>query len=370
MAGTYNFLASRGTELSNIVAALNLDMVGEKQELTAGPLIVEMTPEASPSYVNSMMEAIFEEVKGEAKNLGGSSSYALFKHAVTPFSGGSDHYIYSDPSVGIACPMVIQWPDKFWHTSYDTLDKVDPNMLRRVALMTATYAYFIASAGQAEAVWLASETASRERSRLTSQIQKHVTDVLADAEENEEPSETFEKALRKLRKIVTYHLEKAVGAVKSVKRLAPDTFTNSSIGEKLLTSLETMAMYDKENAENALLEYAKAKKLEIIDSGDKNLGMLEGEAQCIVPKRVYPGPVSIRPWLRRLSPTGRNEWYTFSKKYEKVGRVQGTLALYWTDGERDLLEISELVELEAGSVNLEYLKEYYEWLKKLELITF
>jgi hypothetical protein len=74
--------------------------------------------------------------------------------------------------------------------------------------------------------------------------------------------------------------------------------------------------------------------------------------------------------LRRLSPIGRDEWYAFSKKYEKVGRVQGTLALYWTDGERDLLEISELVELEEGSVNLEYLKEYYEWLKKLELITF
>ncbi len=370
MAGTYNFLASKGTELSNIVAALNLDMVGEKQELTAGPLIVEMTPEASPSYVNSLMEAIFEEVKGEAKNLGGSSSYALFKHAVTPFSGGSDHYIYSDPSVGIACPMVIQWPDKFWHTSYDTLDKVDPNMLRRVALMTATYAYFIASSDQVEAVWLASETASRERSRITSQIQKFVTDTLADAEENEKASETLEKALKKLRKIIAYRLDRAVRAVKSVQRLAPGTSTYSSTEEKLIKGLENMAKYEKESAENTFIEYAKTKNLEIIDSGERKLGTLEEEAQHIVPNRVYPGPVSIRPWLRRLSATDRDEWYAFSKKYEKVGRVQGTLALYWTDGKRSLLEISELVELEAGSVNLEYIKEYYEWLKKLELITF
>ncbi len=341
MAGTYNFLASKGTELSNIVAALNLDMVGEKQELTAGPLIVEMTPEASPSYVNSLMEAIFEEVKGEAKNLGGSSSYALFKHAVTPFSGGSDHYIYSDPSVGIACPMVIQWPDKFWHTSYDTLDKVDPNMLRRVALMTATYAYFIVSAGQAEAVWLASETASRERSRITAQIQKLVTETLADAEKNEKSSETLEKALEKLKKHATYRLDRAVGAVKSVQRLALVTSTYSSMEKKLLTSLEIMTKYEKESAENAFVEYAKAKKIGIMDPGEKNLGTLEEEAQCIVPKRVYPGPVSIRPWLRCLSPAERNEWYAFSKKYEKVGRVQGTLALYWTDGKRNLLEISE-----------------------------
>ncbi len=175
MSGTYPYLAENEARISDMVAALNLDMVGENQNLCGGPLIVERTPESCPSYVNSLMESIYDSVKNEAKNLGGTSSYALFKHAVTPFSGGSDHYVYSDPTVGVACPMMIQWPDKFYHTSADTIDKVDPEMLRKVALMTATYAYFIADAGAEEALWLASETASREKRAIMQRIQDAVT---------------------------------------------------------------------------------------------------------------------------------------------------------------------------------------------------
>src|SRR5439155_1631772 len=81
----------------------------------------------------------------DARNLAGTSGYALFKWAVTPFSGGSDHYLFADPAVGIPCPMVIQWPAKFYHTNADTIDKVDPAMLRRAAIMASAYAYAVAA---------------------------------------------------------------------------------------------------------------------------------------------------------------------------------------------------------------------------------
>ena len=35
------------------------------------------------------------------------------------------------PRVGIPTPMIIDWPDKFYHTSADTPDKVSPNALAR-----------------------------------------------------------------------------------------------------------------------------------------------------------------------------------------------------------------------------------------------
>jgi hypothetical protein len=47
-----------------------------------------------------------------------------------------------------------------------------------------------------------------------------------------------------------------------------------------------------------------------------------------------------------------------------------TLALYWTDGTKRISEISQLVELESGSTNLEYLIEYYGFLEKMRLIKF
>jgi aminopeptidase YwaD len=368
MAGTYNYLAANESDILGMVAALNLDMVGEKQELTGGPLIVERTPEASPSYVNSLMEAIFEEVRAEAKNLGGSSSYALFKHAITPFSGGSDHYIYSDPSVGVACPMVIQWPDKFWHTSYDTLDKVDPAMLRRVALMTATYAYFIASAGPAEAVWLASEVAARERSRLASEIQRLVTGAMIEVAGSSEPEKALAEALGRLRRLVPYRLDRAVAAVRSAGRLAGGSAEYDSVEGGLVSGLEAAAKAERRAARDAVLGYAEARRLALPSVGRGRLRKLEAEARGIVPRRVFRGPVSLRPWVRRLPPEDRDEWHAFGKRHEEAGRSQGTLALYWADGVRGLLEISRLVELEAGSVDLGYLVGLFGWLRRMGLV--
>jgi len=145
MTGTFAYLAQNEERIPRILAGLNLDMVGEKQELCQGPLVVEYPPQAAKSFVGDLMANVLEAVTEEAKNLSGGSSYALFKYAVTPFSGGSDHYVLSDPTVGIPSPMLIQWPDKFYHTSADTLDKVDPQMLYRVGCMSGTYAYLLAN---------------------------------------------------------------------------------------------------------------------------------------------------------------------------------------------------------------------------------
>lgn len=52
----------------------------------------------------------------------------------------------------------------------------------------------------------------------------------------------------------------------------------------------------------------------------------------------------------------------------KESRVLGILALYWTNGDRDLLEISKLVELETNQRDLEYLIEYIKLLEKMSVI--
>jgi len=44
------------------------------------------------------------------------------------------------------------------------------------------------------------------------------------------------------------------------------------------------------------------------------------------------------------------------------------LAVYWTDGVRNLLEISRLVKQEAGKVDLEFLVDYFGIINKYGLI--
>lgn len=370
MAGSYTWLAGEEGRIPSMVAAINLDMVGENQELCGGPLIVEKTPEALPSYVNSLMEAIFDEVKAGGKNLGGTAGYALFKHAVTPFSGGSDHYIYSDPTVGIPCPMIIQWPDRFWHTSVDTLDKVDPEMLGKVALMTATYAYFIANAGVEEAIWLISEVAARYRRDLAAVGQKAVTDALSGAVESEEPGKSLAESLVKLRGKMKYDVDRGVEAIKSVRRLAGGDPCYDPVEVRLMAELEAAAKTERKLAERAVTDYAEARGLAPLPRPRKGRRRkLEKEAAGIVPRRLYRGPVSLRPWVRRLPPEDRDAYWRLGKEHEESG-VLGTLALYWADGERSLLEIAGLVELETGRGDLEYLVGYFEFLRRMGLVEF
>jgi hypothetical protein len=370
MAGTYNYLARREEDISVMVAALNLDMVGERQEVTGGPLIVERTPEALPYFVNSLMEAIYEKVRGEAVNLGGSAKYPLFMYAVTPFSGGSDHYVYSDPSVGVGCPMIIQWPDKFWHTSYDTLDKVDPAMLRRVALMTATYAYFVASAGPEEAVWLVHEVAARERSRFVSRVQGLVTGAIDAAVVGEDPGRELALALRRLRRLVPYLHGRLTLAVKSVGRLAGGDMVYVEAEAGVLADLERFVRSEKGRAEDALKSWAGVRgllPLPYIRRGRRR--KLEVEASNMVVRRLFRGPVSVRPWVRRLSEEDKEAWWRLGQDHRE-SRLLGTLALYWCDGMRSLLEVSELVELEAERTDLVYLVGFFRLLGRMGLVEF
>jgi hypothetical protein len=308
MAGTYNYLAANEEKIPSMVAALNLDMVGERQDVTVGPLIVEKTPESSPSFVNALMEAIFEEIKREAGNLGGSHKYALFKHAVSPFSGGSDHYIYSDPTVGIPCPMVIQWPDKFWHTSFDTIDKVDPQMLKKVAILTATYAYFIANAGQKESIWLANEVAALEKKKTIELVQRYVTNTIDIATSSEEPGKVLSKSLKKIKSYTQYLLTKSSKAMMSVKNLCKDSKDIENTIEMLLQDQKRLVQEEKHRAESAINNFANATKLTPLPTTRKVSRKIEKEATRIIPKRVFKGPISIRPWQKKLSPQDREKF--------------------------------------------------------------
>ena len=356
MSGSYAHLASHEEEIPGMVAAVNMDMVGERQHLTSSSFIIERTPEATPSYVNSLMEAIFSEISGEVKNLGGSSSYALFRHTVTPFSGGSDHYVYSDPTVGVACPMIIQWPDKYWHTSFDTMDKVDPEMLRRAALLTATYAYVIADADTATALWIASETHSREKNRATERLRAMASVAV------EEPGKTGE-AVTRLRMQAQYASEVAAKAVQSVTRLAPGDELLEDTVEELVRNLEESIDSHLE----ATLDYLEAvQTASNVEPSQAEAEQALPEGAALVPVRLYRGPVSTRYWEGTLAPEVYEEYRRFGKLNE-AKRSQFTLAMYWADGERSIAEIGERVRLEAGSCDVGFLVESFRYLEAMGL---
>ncbi|MGE5652997.1 MAG: DUF4910 domain-containing protein, partial [Bacillota bacterium] len=357
MTGTYAYLATNPERIPKTLAAINLDMVGERQELCVGPLVAEHPPQATESFVGDLIDAIMAAVGKEAKNLGGTSSYALFKYTSSPFSGRSDHYILSDPSVNIPCPMLIQWPDKFYHTSEDTIDKVDPQMLYRVGAMTATYAYFLATMDRQSAIWMLGETAARFTNRLTAYLQEQLADMVA------KPDEAGRMAA-KTRKQLDFRWERCCRQIESMDRFV------GSDGQAAWKQTKLQMLVDLEQTMNQnwhrFANLARAMGVDA-EPAEAPSGTVVPVAE-LIPVRTYPGPVSMRGHVERLEPQEQQQYRELSRRFGFDAMRTTTCALYWADGKRTIGEICDLVEQELGVKNLPFLVEYLRSLETMGLV--
>ncbi|MEA1994434.1 MAG: DUF4910 domain-containing protein [Euryarchaeota archaeon] len=307
--GTAAFIS----ENREFLCGLNLDMVGENQFLCGSPLLIEKTPDATPFFGNHLLEAILEEVKKETTNLLGTRSYPLFMSSVTPFSGGSDHWILSDPTIDIPTPMIIHWPDKFYHTSYDTIDKVDEKELTRVGTIAATYLYFISDMDRKKAEWMARLVTQKAKQRI-------MEAVLGE-------------------KDIEYIVDVEKGAVESIKRV--EEIELSEFKEEI----ERTAELEKKGV--------KTKK--------------KSPKKGVVPKRTFDGPISHSKMLQDLSFEERKG---FNEKMEKNKEFKGTttLAVFWSNGERNIYEIADKIQNEIGKSSTDFLRWYFEFLEEHGLI--
>jgi hypothetical protein len=331
--GTVVYLASHPEKMDHLIAGINLDMVGENQDLCKSSFLLERTPDSMPSFINDLAEIIFEELTRELGNLSDTTTYASFRHAITPFSGGSDHYILSDPTVGVPCPMVIQWPDLFYHSSLDTPEKLDPASLKKASVLTATYAYFIAIAGEKEAEWLALMMGEKAKERLSRKVREILTDT--NGKESKKEKEINYHGL------LDYLLDRELDALHSLKKLADIDTT------PLVEELDQFVFTERKK-----IPLQKEKK----------------EEECTwVPKRKFPGPISTRNILLGMSFEERKAYEKKQEEY-KADRLMGNVAVYWADGERTLSEINRLLTYEVGKGSLEFLKWYFAFLAEHDLI--
>jgi len=374
MTGTFAFLAAKEERIPKMIAAINLDMVGENQDICKSSFLIERTPDANSSFVNDLVERIRDEFTKDTKNPFGAGRFASFKYATTPFSGGSDHYILSDPTVGISCPMLIQWPDKFYHTSLDTLEKVDPEMLRKIGVIAATYSYFLANAGEKETVWLANEILSKFKRKIIRFIQEKITEI-----SSQEDLKKVAIKLINLEKRINYLSDCQKNSVTSLKKLSSINVNRFDIEIEEFTKKEFQRtkkeIYKNFSFnENELLEMYKdinkeARKRELIkEFEDKKKIKWENIAEETIISRIYKGPITEDTILNGLNRKQREEFYKLKKENEEIYNLLRTLALYWADGKRKLSEISDLVELESGLRNTEFLIKYFDFLSKCKLI--
>lgn len=361
MTGTYAYLATHEDELARMVAGINLDMVGEDQALCGSVLLIERPPEAAAGFAGDLAEALHEAMQEGARNLAGTASYPLYRHAVTPFSGGSDHYILSDPTVGVPTPMLIQWPDKFYHTSADTIDKVDPNMLAVAGGLAASYAYFVAAAGEAEARWLAREMVARARARLARLALQCYAEAL-DSQGLDALADVAHRAGRRL----AFHAERGAEALGSLVRLAPGL---AAWVEDAASAVRQAGEGEWMGLRAELERLARARGAEALPAAPPRPEDEWSErARHMVLRRTVRGPVEASAVLARLEPAARARAEAVFRERREVARRLPVYMLYWIDGRRTLAEVADLVECEAGLRDVELMVRLAELMVEAGLL--
>lgn len=334
----------RPEELARVIAAANVDQVGENQGESGASLMYQDGPDALPSYLNHYTHALMEYFDGRAHTWGNASSTELRMATVnTPF-WMNDNFI-SDPSVGIPSVAFIAWPDKYYHTSEDTIDRVDPQSLARVAALTGTWAYVLAAAGEAEALQIAEMVAERSNGFMGRALEKRLDAIRADLEKTAEGdgpdmADKLVEAAADLRERVAYLRTRELAALDTIADLLTEAQRkrNAVALDELRGEIEATAARRQSRGTRRLALLARERGLPAPEPpADNPRTAAERKAAAIIPYRRLRGLVQTA----ELSKQAQEAIARASK-----GGVP-RLMLFWVDGERSLLDICRATRIEG-----------------------
>jgi hypothetical protein len=366
--GTVAYLAAHDDVPSRFVAGINLDMVGEDQEKCGSTLQMTKTPDSLPSFLNDYMTDVYERSLKSLDRLVGLGLVSKFRFSASTFSGGSDHAEFTTSTTRVPCVSFTQWPDKFYHTSMDTMDNVSEDSMRRICWVGAVGALELANANAEKVILMAALTAANGAKRLK-EAGKASVRALFDAVEDATgkgrklPDELLVIGAEGRSRIA--HIEdREKRAVESVERLGKSK-TASAFVKRRQDELETIA--DQEVA-----------KL------DEVLAQVAAQASVKLPKRV-PEPRATKE-LRRLTPhklfkgtlnhdllkerLGRKRFERHKAMADKDRDFENKSmeALNYMDGKRTGADILEVVSAEYGRTEPGALLELLKDLERAGLV--
>jgi hypothetical protein len=304
--GSLYYTETHAERMRRTVAAMCVDTPAAPYNLAGTEYTLYMNPHVASSYTDALVLRVAD---------------AWLGHLRPPrpwhwaeFMTGTDTWL-AEPTVGV--PTV--WPYsgtgvESHHNTADRPETVDPKSLRDLVAINASFLYYVANAGEAEARWLAGVALDRAYEQ-----------VLA--------------ARRKGREQIAYAVDRGSEAVRSVLRLASQDHRAALASEigPLTASLRRFGDDQTVRAEPQETQHDP---------------QLEAAAKMVV-KRKGIGTIpldELAPDQREGFPSGA--WDSTAIR-----------ALYWCDGHRNLADVIRLTRLEAGPVKFDFVG-YFHFLER------
>lgn len=347
-AGTYAWLDDENNQKKKILAGFNLDMVGGRQTEGYGPLTICGQPHASPSIVTAMADFCINQIAMNAPSINLTEAVPMFNYFISDFSAGSDHQILSDPTINLPTPMLGQWPDKHYHTSADTVERLDPFILHKSASLAAAFTYSMANLKPTDTLSVlgkALEASTRSLSKIASEA----------IEEKKEAGETFER----FEHFSHFHKE----SCRDIKRF----FNTEIYKEELEQTVEDFCQLIDQQKERLFKSYLKITNQEAYQYLPEEIP----EEYSAIPQRKFKSPILRLEEFASHDPELLKACKEYKDKQHKRVKNAYTLELliqYYLDGKRSLYEIGKKVMIEAGEGDMEFVAAYVGVLGEMGLV--
>jgi hypothetical protein len=249
-SGTGPWVQANKELMEKTLCDINMDMVGEWLSLNQAFMCLMRTSFGNPHYINDVMENYYrfvgESNRERIQNRSGfykvprrivapTGSEDPFYYSIETHYGASDHMVFNDWGVQVPGIMMIAWPDRWYHTSGDRVDKADPTQLKRVAIIGAAAAYTVAAADDFMAMQIAAETASNGTRRLGHQF------VMGLEQLNSATPETLTEAYRMARVYVEASLRNELDTLDSIMELAEDEAAVGAHVDEMKATVDAVA---------------------------------------------------------------------------------------------------------------------------------
>ena len=379
--GTWAWFATHLTDPVTRVANLNFDMLGENLLTTNAVFSVTYTPDSNPSWLNAVLESTVDFMNHhnddrypaarEFQIISVTGSRNRLQARMTPFTVGTDHELFNNLKIPGSGPG--SWPDDFYHSSADTVDRVDPTQLHRVAFLGLAAMTTIAYAGDEDALDLARLALLYGKRRIAASEFAAGESLVAATHQDFAARDQLAAGLMRH----VYARERS--AVRSAGTFAHAAGTRAAV-ERLAASLDEDEAASLRTIER--MSTARAAEVGVVRAAIP-LTADERLASRLVPRRI-PGQelVNFDSMSRTLAKRNDAGIEQVASAFEALGsrlrargeselRLMGLrdAAAYYADGRRTVLDIAEAVAAEYGVLPAADLMAYFRAYERAGLMT-
>lgn len=216
--GSRAYIHANRASLQHVKAAFCFDSVGHDQSKLKSALLYYRHPDAFPSFINDYFAEVMERAPNDGSWVfANDTDLGTVQFEQAPYTPWSDNHTWA--AYGVPSPLIMSWPDLYFHTQFLTADNTDPAVFRRAGITTALAAYELASAGEPEALLIAYGVAGRAVLRLDATVNDVLRERYATPGDCSSPREL--RRLERARKRVGYLAARDIAAVRSVLTLVP-----------------------------------------------------------------------------------------------------------------------------------------------------